>query len=79
MLHTNMILFLSELILHTKMYNVRTYFTYEYGMFSVQTYVAYETITSFNLCYTRKYDAWYPNLYYIRKCVMSEPMLIMKI
>ena len=46
--------FLSKLMLHTKMCNVRTYVTHEWGVF-------------------------FPNLRYIRKYNMSEPMLHTKI
>ena len=59
------VIHLSELMLHTKMCNVRTYVTHEYEMF-FWTYVAYENIICPNLCYTRKYYVWFPNLYYIQ-------------
>ena len=42
--------FLSELMLHTKMCNARTYVTLKYEMFSVRTYVTYENIICPNLC-----------------------------
>ena len=41
MLHTNIRCFLSELMLHTKIY-VRTYVTHENMMSGVRTYISYE-------------------------------------
>ena len=58
---------ISEHMLHInrRLFSIRTMLHMK--MCDVQTYV------------TRKYDVWCPNLYYIRKCTMSEPMLHMKI
>ena len=58
--------FLSELMLHAKMCNVRTYVINEYARCSARIYVTHENMM-------------YLNLYYIRKCVMSEPMLHTKV
>ena len=66
---------LSKLTLQTKMGNVRTYIIHEYEMY----YVTYRNVICTSACYKRKYDVWCPNLYDIRKGVMSEPMLQTKI
>ena len=63
MLHTNMRCVLSELMLHTKMGNVKINVTHEYEMCSTRTYVTYENIIICpNVCYTRMGDYFLFNL-----------------
>ena len=72
-LHTKICL-VSKLILHMKMCNVRTHIAHE-NMSRVRTYVTSK------MCYVRTYATheyeiiFYPNWWYIRKCVMSGQML----
>ena len=57
MIHTNMRLCSSKLMLHTEMCNFRTYVTHEYEMFSVRTYVTYGN--SINVFYCiNKFKQW---------------------
>ena len=65
---------------------VRTYVTHENMMFLVQNDVTYENVICPIYCYIRKWvmsnymlhtnmRVFYPNLFYMRKCNMSEPVL----
>ena len=75
MLHTQMKIWclMSKCISHTKMCNVRSHVTHKNIMSRVRTYVTSKT------CNIRTYATheiiFCPNLFYIRRCVMSEHML----
>ena len=72
--HTNLIFYLSELKIHTKMFNVRTFVTHEYEIFFVGTYVTYENIIWPNLCYTQNIISCICT--YFTKCIMSISVLL---
>ena len=44
---------ISELMLHTKMFNVKTYVTHKYEMCCIRTNVTNENVIFPNVCYTR--------------------------
>ena len=61
---------MSELMLHTKMCNVKIYVTREYEMCSIRTYVTYENIICPNIMSHTKICLVSKNM----SCVMSKPV-----
>ena len=91
-LHTETMVSGVQIILHTKMCNVRTHVTHENIMFPVRIYVMYKTynvqtyvthkcklIFCLNLWYIRKYEMSEHMLHTTMRCFQSDLMLHTKI